>query len=125
MKAREDASGALLNYGYTFYETKLVVKGGTKLAASQVWKAADTPVDLGIKDDLWLTLPRGGFNSVKTTVDVEPRLIAPLQRDATVGELHVTAGNQSVANLPIHPLSDVAAGGWWRRMVDTIHLWFA
>ena len=41
MKGRENASAALLNYGFTFYDTKLVVKGGTKLASTPVWKAAD------------------------------------------------------------------------------------
>src|SRR3984885_12810523 len=43
MKARENASAALLSYGFTFYETKLAVKGGTALAAPRVWKAARSP----------------------------------------------------------------------------------
>ena len=41
MKARENASAALLNYGFSFYDTKLVVKGGTELASTPVWKARD------------------------------------------------------------------------------------
>ena len=41
MKARENASAALLNYGFTFYETKLIVKGGSVLATAPVWKAAE------------------------------------------------------------------------------------
>ena len=40
MKGRENASAALLNYGFTFYDTKLVVKGGAVLATTHVWKAA-------------------------------------------------------------------------------------
>ena len=39
-KGREDASGALINYAFTFYDTKLVAKGGAKLASAPVWKAA-------------------------------------------------------------------------------------
>jgi D-alanyl-D-alanine carboxypeptidase (penicillin-binding protein 5/6) len=124
MKGREDASAALLNYGFTFYETRLAVKGGSKLAESHVWKAAEPTADLGIQNDLYLTLPRGEFNGLKTSVEVEPRLIAPLARDATVGQLRVFAGNQSVATLALHPLTEVAAGGWWRRLIDTIRLWF-
>jgi len=27
--------------------------------------------------------------------------------------------------MPVHPLNNVAAGGWWRRLIDTIRLWFA
>jgi serine-type D-Ala-D-Ala carboxypeptidase (penicillin-binding protein 5/6) len=124
MKARENASAALLNYGYTFYDTKLIVKGGAVLASTKVWKAARSPIDLGVKDDLYLTLPRG-LSDVKTALDVMPKIKAPLALDSTVGTLNVFAGGQPVATLPLHPLQPVAAGGWWRRLIDTIKLWFA
>jgi D-alanyl-D-alanine carboxypeptidase (penicillin-binding protein 5/6) len=123
MKARENASGALLNYGFTFYDTKLVVKGGAVLATARVWKGQFPSVDLGIKDDLYITLPRGETD-VRTAADVQPRLIAPLALDAAVGTLHVSAGTQTLATLPLHPLKNVPAGGWWRRLIDTIRLWF-
>ena len=125
MKARENASAALLNYGFTFYDTKLVVKGGTALGSAKVWKAAQSPVNVGIKDDLYITLPRGQANDIKTTVDLRPRLIAPLGIDADVGQLRVFVGNQTLTTMPVHPLNNVAAGGWWRRLIDTIRLWFA
>src|ERR1700723_1274827 len=125
MKARENASIALLNYGFTFYDTKLAVKGGTALASAHVWKAQSPMVDLGIKDDLYITLPRGEADSMKTAADVPPRLIAPLALDANLGTLRVFTGNQTLATLPLHPLKEVAAGGWWRRLIDTIRLWFA
>ena len=125
MKGRENASAALLNYGFTFYDTKLVVRGGTKLASTPVWKAAATPVDVGIDNDLYITLPRSQSGGIKTSVDVQPKLIAPLARSTDVGQLHVTAAGKSVATLPVHPLTAVDQGGWWRRMVDTVKLWFA
>jgi D-alanyl-D-alanine carboxypeptidase (penicillin-binding protein 5/6) len=124
MKARETASSALLNYGFTFYDTKLAVKGGTPLATARVWKAQNPSVDLGIKDDLYITLPRGAAG-IKTSAEVRPRLIAPLVLDATVGTLSVFAGGQTLTTLPLHPLKDMPAGGWWRRLIDTIRLWFA
>jgi serine-type D-Ala-D-Ala carboxypeptidase (penicillin-binding protein 5/6) len=125
MKARENASAALLNYGFTFYDTKLVVKGGTVLATARVWKGQSASADLGIKEDLYLTLPRGGAAGLKTAVDVQPRLIAPLSEDAAVGSLRVFAGSQTLQTIPLHPLKSVAGGGWWRRLIDTIRLWFA
>jgi D-alanyl-D-alanine carboxypeptidase (penicillin-binding protein 5/6) len=124
MKARENASAALLNYGFTFYDTKLVVKGGTALTSTRVWKAAHSPVELGIKDDLYLTVPRGQTD-IKTAIEVQSRLIAPLGADASVGTLHTFVGGQPTATEPLHPLKPVAAGGWWRRLIDTIRLWFA
>jgi serine-type D-Ala-D-Ala carboxypeptidase (penicillin-binding protein 5/6) len=124
MKARENASAALLNYGFTFYDTKLVVKGGTVLATARVWKGQVASADLGIKEDLYLTLARGGAAGLKTAADVQPRLIAPLSPDTTVGSLRVFAGSQTLQSIPLHPLKSVAAGGWWRRLIDTIRLWF-
>jgi D-alanyl-D-alanine carboxypeptidase (penicillin-binding protein 5/6) len=112
-----------LNYGFTFYDTRLAVKAGTALASARVWKADHSPAALGLTEDLYLTLPRGETD-VKTAVDVQPRLIAPLAKDATVGSLRVLAGGQPLATLPLHPLEKVASGGWWRRLIDTIHLWF-
>jgi len=123
MRAREDASASLLGYGYTFYETKLIVKGGSVLASTHVWKAAQPQLAVGIKDDLYLTLPRGK-NDVKTAVDVQSRLIAPLDLNASVGTLRVSDGGQSLVSMPLHPLQPALAGGWWRRLIDTIHLWF-
>jgi D-alanyl-D-alanine carboxypeptidase (penicillin-binding protein 5/6) len=124
MKARENASAALLNYGFTFYDTKLVVKGGAVLATARVWKGQSASVDLGIKDDLYITLPRGAAD-IKTATEVQPRIIAPLTLDASVATLRVVGGGQTLATRPMHPLKNVAAGGWWRRLIDTIRLWFA
>ncbi len=125
MKAREDASAALLNYGFTFYETKLIIKGGAVVASAPVWKAERSPADLGIKDDLYVTVPRGEAEHIKTVADVAPRLIAPLTSGANVGSVRVLEGGDTLATVTLYPLAPVAAGGWWRRLIDTIRLWFA
>lgn len=124
-KGRESASAALLNYGFTFYETALAVKGNTPLSSASVWKSAASPIDIGIPHDLYVTVPRGSASTLKTAIDVEPKLFAPLSTSTVVGQLHVLAAGQTVATVPLHPLTAVALGGWWRRSVDTIKLWFS
>jgi D-alanyl-D-alanine carboxypeptidase (penicillin-binding protein 5/6) len=124
MKARENASASLLGYGFNFYDTRLAVKGGTVLATTRVWKGQKDSADLGIKDDLYVTVPRGEAG-IKTAADVQPRIIAPLTLDQALGSVRVFVGSQTLAKLPLHPLKEVPAGGWWRRLIDTIRLWFA
>src|ERR1700681_3873618 len=114
MKARENASAALLSYGFTFYDTKLIIKGGTPLATARVFKGENPSVDLGVKDDLYVTFPRGEADGITTAADVQPRLIAPLVPDSNVGSLRVFARGQTLATVPLRPLKSVAAGGWWR-----------
>jgi D-alanyl-D-alanine carboxypeptidase (penicillin-binding protein 5/6) len=69
-------------------------------------------------------VPRGTATAIKTSVELQPRLIAPLTTDTVVGQLKVTEGAQSLATVPLHPLANDALGGAWRRLVDTVKLWF-
>ncbi|MFT2520325.1 serine-type D-Ala-D-Ala carboxypeptidase, partial [Escherichia coli] len=46
VKAREDASAALLNYGYTFYETAKVKSAGEVLLKPRVYKSEQQYVTL-------------------------------------------------------------------------------
>jgi len=125
MKAREDASAALLNYGFTFYDTKLIAKRGTRLGSVPLLKAESSPVDAGIGRDLWITVPRGEMSSLKTVVETTPGLVAPLRLDSVVGSYKVLGANgQPLLSEPLHPLKPVALGGLWRRSVDSVKLWF-
>ena len=125
MKAREDASAALLNYGFTFYDTKLITKRGTRLGSVELLKAESSPVDVGIGRDLWITVPRGEMGSLKTVVETTPGLVAPLRLDSVVGSYKVLGANgQPLLTEPLHPLKPVALGGLWRRAVDSVKLWF-
>jgi D-alanyl-D-alanine carboxypeptidase (penicillin-binding protein 5/6) len=123
MKVREDASQALLNYGYTFYETRKIHSAGESLQDARVWKAAFTPAQIGLRRDLYLTAPRGQFNSLKSTIEVQPQLIAPLSAQKAVGTLTISLGDKVLDKRSLYPLRDVARGGWWRRMVDSVLLW--
>jgi D-alanyl-D-alanine carboxypeptidase (penicillin-binding protein 5/6) len=51
-------------------------------------------------------------------------LIAPLPAATAVGELQVAIDGKPVAGAALYPLATVPEGGWWRRMIDTVSLWF-
>ncbi len=52
IKAREDASSALLNYGYTFYETGKVKSAGEILLKPRVYKSTEEYVTLAVPRDI-------------------------------------------------------------------------
>jgi serine-type D-Ala-D-Ala carboxypeptidase (penicillin-binding protein 5/6) len=123
-KAREDASAALLNYGFTFYETVDVKKSGEMVLKPRVYKGAAKDVAVGPIETVQVTVPRGQSATVTTTASIRQPLVAPLNRNTALGELQVSVGGQVVRHIPLYPLSDVPQGGWWRRLIDTIALWF-
>ena len=126
IKAREDASAALLSYGYTFFETVRIKAAKETILKPRVYKSASEFADLGVPYDVYATVGRGQGASLKTAtrLNTEP-LIAPLAAGKPVGEFTATdASGTVIARAPLVPFTEVALGGLWTRATDTIALWF-
>jgi serine-type D-Ala-D-Ala carboxypeptidase (penicillin-binding protein 5/6) len=126
IKAREDASAALINYGYTFFETGKVKSAGDPLLKPRVYKSADEYVTLAVPRDIVLTVGRGQLVNLKTTAHLfkEP-LIAPLAANQAVGELTITdQTGEVVSRVPLAPAKAVPEAGLWTRATDSVRLWF-
>jgi D-alanyl-D-alanine carboxypeptidase (penicillin-binding protein 5/6) len=124
IKGREDASAALINYGFTFYETVNVKRRGTPVLKPRVYKAAEEFYSVGPASDINIVVPRGQAASITTTATVQRRLIAPLATSTQVGELQVVVSGKPVTSVPLYPLANVPEGGLWSRLSDTVLLWF-
>jgi serine-type D-Ala-D-Ala carboxypeptidase (penicillin-binding protein 5/6) len=123
-KAREDASAALLNYGFTFFETVKAKGAGDVILKPEVYKGEEDMVTLVPAHDVFVTIGRGGAAQLKSTATIskEP-LVAPIKAGQALGELLISDGKDVVARVPLVAQKAVAEGGWWTRMVDGISLW--
>ena len=125
IKAREDASAALLNYGYTFYETGKVKSRGELILQPPLYKGVAATIPAGSAADMYVTVGRGEFANLHTSATVKQPLIAPIAAGAVIGEFTVTAaGGEVVIRAPLVALRAVPLGGLWTRMTDSIALWF-
>jgi serine-type D-Ala-D-Ala carboxypeptidase (penicillin-binding protein 5/6) len=125
-RTREEASAALLNYGYTFFESIRVKAAGTTVLKPRVYKSAAEFTAVGVTGDVYALVARGQGGTLRTDAHLahEP-LIAPLAAGVRVGELTVTDGTgEVIARAPLVPLAPVPQGSLWTRMVDSIALWF-
>jgi D-alanyl-D-alanine carboxypeptidase (penicillin-binding protein 5/6) len=125
MKAREDASLALLNYGFNFFETRALKKAGEELAVQRIYRARGGRAAVGLPEDLVLTLPRGEADAVEFAVELAPKVFAPLTKADRIGTLRALIRGKVVAEAPLSPLADVPRGNIFRRIWDTILSWFA
>jgi serine-type D-Ala-D-Ala carboxypeptidase (penicillin-binding protein 5/6) len=125
MRAREDASLALLNYGFNFYETKALRQAGEEVAVQRIYKAPGGSAPVGLAGDLVLTMRRGQADQVEYKVELAPRVFAPLTTSDRVGVLRALVNGKVVAEAALHPLADVPQGNIFRRIWDTILSWFA
>ncbi len=124
IKAREDGTSALLNYGFSFYETRRLYAASQELQSARVRKGQTDTVAVGPDTDIQLTLQRGSADKIQTSIELPDSLVAPLKRDSAVGTLKLLQDGKEVGSYPLYPLADVAEAGLFGRMVDSVKLWF-
>jgi D-alanyl-D-alanine carboxypeptidase (penicillin-binding protein 5/6) len=122
-KAREDASAALLNYGFTFFETTKLRGTGDVILKPELYKGEEEMVALVPARDIWVTVGRGSASGLKTAATVKGPIVAPVTKGQALGELTVSDGKDIISRVPLVAQAAVAEGGWWTRMVDGIALW--
>jgi D-alanyl-D-alanine carboxypeptidase (penicillin-binding protein 5/6) len=122
--ARADASQALLNYGFRFFETHKLYDAGTQLTTSRIWKGSSETIALGIDDALYVTIPRGQYESLDASMNIDQRIMAPVSAGQALGTVQVTLGEQVVASQPLVSLQSIGEGSFWQRITDEGLLYF-
>ncbi len=123
-KARADASQALLNYGFRFYETHKLYEAGKQLANARVWKGESDTVSLGLVSPLYATVPRGQYKALAASMTVNNRIIAPVSKDQPLGSVQVQLGDAVIAGQDLVALQGIGEGSIWQRIVDEALLYF-
>ena len=122
-QSRASESQSLLNYGFRFFETVQLYRGGEQLAEARVWKGTAEQIPLGIRDNLFVTIPRGRYDDLEARVDLPPDLMAPLAVDAEVGRISVHLEDEEVAGRALVTLAEVPPAGFFGRAWDGLKLW--
>ncbi|MFQ5634073.1 MAG: D-alanyl-D-alanine carboxypeptidase family protein [Gammaproteobacteria bacterium] len=122
--ARARDSQALLNYGFSFFETRLLYPAGNSVTEARVWKGDHEMTDLGLQSDLYVTIPRGRYSQLEAQVDLPDKLIAPVDRSTRLGTVRVHLDQQTVAEANLFALSAIQEGTLWQVAKDSILLWF-
>jgi D-alanyl-D-alanine carboxypeptidase (penicillin-binding protein 5/6) len=123
-KARADGSQALLNYGFRFFETRLLFEAGQEVTTARVWKSAHEMTGLGVLEDLYITVRRGTYDQLESTIDMPSIIEAPVASGQPLGELKVMLGENEVLRTPLRALDDNPAGSFWQRTRDSVSLMF-
>ncbi len=123
MEARANESQRLLNWGYQAFDALKLFDGGQPVVTPEVWKGESRQVKLGSPQPLYVTVPKGDADKVKTQIERIDPLVAPLAKGQSVGKLKVTAGSTVIAETPLVVLDGVEQAGIFGRAWDAIRLW--
>jgi len=124
-EARADEAQRLLNWGYTAFDDVRLVEAGKPVGAPvPVWKGSQAQVGLGSADAIFVAVPKGEGDRLKTQVERTDPLVAPLAKGQRVGSLKVaTASGSVIATIPLTVLEEVPQASLFGRAWDAIRLW--
>jgi len=123
-KARADGSQALVNYGFRFFETRLLFKSGEEISNARIWKSANEYSRLGVLEDLYITVRRGAYDDLKSELDIPAIVTAPVAAGQPVAELRISLDGEELMKTPLRALEDNPEGSFWQRTKDSVSLWF-
>jgi D-alanyl-D-alanine carboxypeptidase (penicillin-binding protein 5/6) len=121
--ARAQETQKLLNYGFRFFETHQLYQANATITDTKVWKGAQDQLALGLAKNLTVTVPRGQYDDLAATTNIQQPVIAPIEAGAQLGEVEIRLGDEVIAKQPLVALTTIEKGSWWRRLVDEILLW--
>jgi D-alanyl-D-alanine carboxypeptidase (penicillin-binding protein 5/6) len=121
-RARNDGAQKLLDYGFANFETVKLYSAGEELDNARVWGGEREYAGLGLTEDIYVTIPRGGYSKLAASMDVLAELAAPLLSGTRVGEVKISFDGAPVVKSPLVVLTNVLDGGVWARMRDELQL---
>jgi len=121
-RQRNDGAQKLLEYGFANFETHKLYSAGQEIDHARVWGGESEYAGLGITEDVYVTIPRGGYTKLAAKMDVLAQLAAPLVRGTTVGEVEISFDGAPLVETPLVVLNNVLDGGVWARMRDELQL---
>lgn len=120
---RAAESQKLLNFGFQFYESRLIYAADKAITWQKVWKGTENQVDLTVVKPVYLTLPQGEYANMKANLRVPKPLEAPLKAHQTVGAVDFSLNGKVVHSVPLVTMQAVEASNIFSRMIDQVRLY--
>lgn len=114
----------LLDYGFRYYETRLLYPARTEVTKVRVWMGNTGTLALGPSQNLYLTLPHGQHERVRARLSVREDQVAPVHAGQSVGALTIDLDQDPIAEYPLVALDEVSEGNVFQRASDHVRLWF-
>ena len=122
MESRARGSGALLNFAFRFFETHKLYSPGEMITTSPVWKGETDTLNLGVNEEVWVTVPRGQYKQLKPVTEFEPTIIAPVSSGAVLGKVKFMLDTEELASRPLVALEAINEGSIIDRVKDEVRL---
>ncbi|AEG32023.1 D-alanyl-D-alanine carboxypeptidase family protein [Thiomicrospira cyclica] len=117
-------SQRLINYAFRFFETHKLYGTDQRLQETRVFGGAKDLINIGVKDAVHVTIPRGQYQNLAIELVIPNKLNAPIAAGDSIGSLQISFNNEILAEPAIVALESVDKGSFFKRLLDSIKLFF-
>ncbi len=123
-EARARESQTLLNFGFRFFQTHRLFNGGQTLKSPRIWKGETDNLNLGLEDDLYVTIPRGSYGKLAAKIRIRDSIMAPVPQGKVLGKIILELDGEVIKEVPLIALRGVREGGIIHNLVDNVLMIF-
>jgi D-alanyl-D-alanine carboxypeptidase (penicillin-binding protein 5/6) len=120
--ARAQYTENLLEYGFRFYKIHKMYAKNQVMQTIPVYLGKKKQLPVGVGDDFYVMTITGQYPQLKTEIQLETPLKAPVIKGQKVGTVILTIHNKEVAQTNLIALEDIAKGGFISRLWDHARL---
>ncbi len=124
-RSRSESSQKLLEYGFRTFETHKLYKEGDTLSEVRIWQGAKEKVAAGVMADLYVSMGKGRYDQLKGVIQFDKSISAPVRRGDVLGKIVFSDQTKVLKEVNLLALEDVAEGGLWRQVSDSVQKFFA
>ena len=113
----------LLEYGFRFYATQKYFDPNKEYVSAKVWGGRSEQIQLGVSDEISITLPRTSFKDIKVDYEYKSNVQAPITKGQVMGSLKIISDGEVVKTTDLIALENVEAKGFFGRLWSSFVLW--
>lgn len=119
---RSNETNKLLLYGFRFYETRKLYPKDISIKQTRVWMGKEKELNLGLADDLYVTIGKGQYDKLKANIQIDKVIKAPMQKGSALGTLSIQLDDKTIVERPIVALNTIEKANIMVRSYDAIKL---
>jgi D-alanyl-D-alanine carboxypeptidase (penicillin-binding protein 5/6) len=123
-RLRATESQKLLNFGFQYFDAVRLFQKDQPVTQLRVWKGTESHLEVGFRQDLFLSIPKGTFAQLKAKMETHQPILAPITGGQQLGVLKLTLAGKPYAEFPLVALDSVPLANVFLRGWDSIRLIF-
>jgi D-alanyl-D-alanine carboxypeptidase (penicillin-binding protein 5/6) len=117
------ASQRLLEYGFRFFATQKILNANQEYKQINIWGGVQKNLDLGVLEDISITLPRTSFKNLVVNYNYSNNIQAPIAIGQKIGTLEIVNNDEIVFSTDLVALQNIKAKGFFGRLWSKFLLW--